>query len=148
MIDRRAVRVLLASRELLRDAAVAQQQAEQARRARAASQLAEAERSLTCAHASAASAMLAAPCVEALALAARSMDELRLRSEELARVLAEAERRLERATLALRERSRQAHGAARLAERASQAHSQKERRLEQLQHDELSRRAPPSDEPR
>lgn len=145
MIDRRTARALLAARELLRSAAAAEQQAEQERHARALAASAEATRQLDAAYVEAEGAMRAAPSVEALALATHAMDTLRQRAEELAAAVLEAERRVERATAALRLRSRQAHGAARLAEKAAHAHDQQERRREQLLHDDLARRGASGD---
>lgn len=145
MIDKRAARALLAVRELLRSVAAADQQAEQARRARALAECAEAMQHLSAAYDRATEAMLAAPTVEALALAAHAPAPLRLRADELTRTLREADHRVERASFALRERNRQAHGATRLAEKVAHHHSQRERRLEQLQHDDLPRRGPMDD---
>ncbi len=143
MIDKRAARALLAVRELLRSVAAADQQFAQEQRARLADERAAAASRLIAAHARARAAMLAAPSVEALALEAHAFDALRVRADELALALDEAELRVARATSALRERSRQAHGATRLAEKAAHYHSQREHRREQLLHDDLLRRGAP-----
>lgn len=148
MIDQRTARLLLAVRELLRNVAAANQQLEQERRARALDECTEAARQLSMAHARARAAMLAAPNVEVLALEASAFDTLRVRADELAAALEEAERRVEHAAAALRARSRQAHGATRLAEKAAHYHSQREQRREQLLHDDLLRRGPQGDHER
>lgn len=148
MIDKRAARALLAVRELLRSVAAADQQVAQEQRARISDEYAAAASCLTAAHARARAAMLAAPSVEVLALEVHAFDALRVRADELSLALEEAERRVARATSALRERSRQAHGATRLAEKAAHYHSQRERRREQLLHDDLLRPGAPNDHDR
>lgn len=148
MIDKRAARALLAVRELLRDVAAAEQQLAQEQRMRISDECAAAASRLTTAHARTRAAMLAAPSVEVLALEVHALDALRGRADELALALDEAERQVARATSALRERSRQAHGATRLAEKAAHYHSQRAYRREQLLHDDLQRRGAPGDHDR